>query len=253
VLSDHFPICLDCGRIVGGKLPFRFEKMWLKVEGFVDKVRGWWEAYVFEGSSSYVMASKLKALKLDLKQWNVQEFGNITYQQQGILHSLHMIETITETRPLSKEEKATKTKLILDWENNSLLDEISWRQKSRATWLKEGDKNTKFFHSVANSNRRNNTIRQLYIDGELSSNQEAIKNQISKFYQSLYTEGTGYRPKLDGLDFTPIKPEEAAWLERPFEEDEITTVVRSMNGDKSPGPDGFPMAFYHACWQVIGR
>jgi hypothetical protein len=253
VLSDHFPICLDCGRIVGGKLPFRFENMWLKVEGFVDKVRGWWEAYVFEGSSSYVMASKLKALKLDLKQWNAQEFGNITYQQQGILHSLHMIETITETRPLSEEEKATKTKLILDWENNSLLDEISWRQKSRATWLKEGDKNTKFFHSVANSNRRNNTIRQLYIDGELSSNQEAIKNQISKFYQSLYTEGTGYRPKLDCLDFTPIKPEEVAWLERPFEEDEITTVVRSMNGDKSPGPDGFPMAFYHACWQVIGR
>ena len=56
---------------------------------------------------------------------------------------------------------------------------------------------------------------------------------------------------MDGLDFTPIKPEETAWLERPFEEDEITTVVRSMNGDKSLGPDGFPMSFYHACWQVI--
>ena len=67
--------------------------MWLKAEGFVDKVRGWWEAYVFEGSSSYVMASKLKALKLDLKQWNAQEFGNIAYQQQGILHSLHVIDS----------------------------------------------------------------------------------------------------------------------------------------------------------------
>ena len=201
----------------------------------------------FEGSSSCVMASKLKVLKLDLKQWNAQEFGNIAYQQQGILHSLHVIETLAETRSLSEEEKAAKAKLILDWEKNSLLDEISWRQKSWATWLKEGDKNTKFFHSVANSNRRNNTIRHLYIDGELSSNQEAIKNQISKFYQSLYTEDTGYMPKLDGLDFTPIKPEEAAWLDRPFEEDEIITVVRSMNGDKSLGPDGFPMKFYHAC------
>jgi hypothetical protein len=52
---------------------------------------------------------------------------------------------------------------------------------------------------------------------------------------------------LDGLDFTPIKTEEAAWLERPFEEDEITMVVQSMNGEKSPGLDGFPMIFFHAC------
>jgi hypothetical protein len=56
---------------------------------------------------------------------------------------------------------------------------------------------------------------------------------------------------LDGLDFTPIKAEEAAWLERPFEEDEITTVVRNMNGDKSPGFGWLPMTFYHACWHVI--
>ena len=94
------------------------------------------------------------------------------------------------------------------------------------------------------THRQNNTIRQLYIDGELSSNQKAIKAQISKFYQNLYTEDTGYRPKLDGLDFTPIKTEEVAWLERPFEEDEITMVVRSMNGEKSPRLDGFPMTFF---------
>ena len=56
---------------------------------------------------------------------------------------------------------------------------------------------------------------------------------------------------MDGLNFNGIQAEDAALLERPFEEDEVTLVVRNMNGDKSPGPDGFPMSFFHACWQVV--
>ena len=77
LLSDHFPILLDCRRIVGGKSPFRFENMWLKEDCFVDRVRGWWVSYSFPGSPSHIMTSKLKALKIDLKQWNSNEFGNI--------------------------------------------------------------------------------------------------------------------------------------------------------------------------------
>lgn len=41
--------------------------MWLKFEGFVDQVKAWWKSYQFPGSLSFVLASKLKALKGDLK------------------------------------------------------------------------------------------------------------------------------------------------------------------------------------------
>jgi hypothetical protein len=36
----------------------------------VERVQGWWAGYRFAGSSSYVLANKLKALKEDLKIWN---------------------------------------------------------------------------------------------------------------------------------------------------------------------------------------
>ena len=34
LLSDHFPLLLECGLLHQGKRPFRFENIWLKAEGF---------------------------------------------------------------------------------------------------------------------------------------------------------------------------------------------------------------------------
>jgi len=40
-------------------------------------------------------------------------------------------------------------------------------------------------------------------------------------------------------------------LELPFEEREVLEVVKSMNQDKALGPEGFPLAFFQDCWDVI--
>ena len=65
---DHFPIMLECGSIPRGRRPFRFENMWLKAEGLLERVRNWWDSYHFFGNASFVLANKLKALKGDLKK-----------------------------------------------------------------------------------------------------------------------------------------------------------------------------------------
>ena len=48
-----------------------------------------------------------------------------------------------------------------------------------------------------------------------------------------------------------ISGDNADWLDRPFEEAEIFDVIQNFNGEKSPGPNGFPMAFFHACWGIL--
>lgn len=62
---------------------------------------------------------------------------------------------------------------------------------------------------------------------------------------------TTFRPKVDELLFSQIGDDQATWLERPFEEEEVKKVVWMMDGDKAPGPDDFTLAFYKTCWEVI--
>lgn len=56
------------------------------------------------------------------------------------------------------EEKEKKMEVLADLEKMSLMEEISWKQKPRIIWLKEGN-NTKFFHKIANSHCSFNTIK----------------------------------------------------------------------------------------------
>ncbi len=58
------------------------------------------------------------------------------------------------------------------------------------------------------------------------------------------------RPLLDGLEFLVISNEDSNWLGRPFEE-EVLGVIQGFNGDKAPGPDGFSMDFFQACWVIV--
>jgi hypothetical protein len=251
ICSDHFPLLLDSGNGPRGKRPFKFENIWLKKEGFGALVKQWWDSYQFQGLPSIIFACKIKALKLDLKKWNEVVFGNIECNKSKLLDDLRELDAIEEDRALDSTELTKKGEVSRELEACFLMEEISWRQKSRILWLKEGDKCSKFVHSMANSHRRYNSINSLMIEGNLTSNQVVISEHIVKFYQKLFEERCQWRLRMDGLVFDQILDHEVDWLEREFEEEEVRKVVMAMEGDKAPGPDGFSIAFFQVCWEVV--
>ena len=99
-----------------------------------------------------------------------------------LMEELQLLESKENQGLFIVEDRTCRLNTHVELERTLLLDEVFWRQKSRIQWLKEGDKNTKFFHRTANANRRNNCIECMN-QGELKwETQDEIREGIVDFY-----------------------------------------------------------------------
>ena len=250
VLSDHCPLLLEASVVRRGLSAFKFENMWLKVKGFVDRVKQWWDGYSFAGSPSFILAQKSKALKADFKKkWNKEEFGDLAFRKKNMLTKLMGLNAREELVSLSNEEQIRRLQLEGDIEQFASLEETSWKQKSWALYVKEGDNNTRYFHRLANSHRNANHIKRIEVDGVLYEDESDVHSQLVLFYQGLYKETKVGNPTMDELVFACIEEDERLSLEKEFSKEEVIQVLREMEGDKAPSLDGFTMTFFHKCWR----
>jgi len=79
----------------------------------------------------------------------------------------------------------------LEAKRRKLLDdkEATWRLKSRALWLENGDENTKFFHAYAKGRKETNTIWSLKDQEDRPvTTFEGLSNMGKKNFQTLFKD-----------------------------------------------------------------
>lgn len=130
-------------------------------------------------------------------------------------------------------------------------EESSWRQKSRDKWLEEGDCNTKYFYALATHRRCCNFIDEIWCEGKKFSGNKELREAARNYFSKLYDEEFSCWPKLDDLQFNRLLDASNQLLEVEFSVDEVADCLKSCNGNKSPGPDGFNMKFLQNFWYLI--
>ena len=126
--------------------------------------------------------------------------------------------------------------------------------KSRNTWLREGDKNTKFFHAQTMQRRRSNRIQGLEDqNGVWHQEDKCVQDIVVNYFVSLFkSEVSGHGGEVTGCVETKVSDRDNEELIRPFTHEEIREIVFSISANKSPGPDGFTASFFHDHWEVVG-
>ena len=204
----------------------------------------------------FKLQSKLKHIKNKIKDWNVTEFGNIFKEKSIIEGRLEQIHKDWATGHNSEDSVEQEKVLMQQWQARCQQEETLWKQKSRIQWHKEGEHNTKFFHSSALDYRGANKILDLNNErGDTLQSHQDIAALLTRHFNHIAQEPQANRTEsievLTQAIPKVITNEHNLALSREISLEEVEEAVRSMPNDKAPGPDGFTINFYKACWSLV--
>ena len=126
--------------------------------------------------------------------------------------------------------------------------------RTKAKWIAEGERNTKYFFNLEKRNFQQKCITRLCTEKGIISDAKAILEEERSFYSNLYSSNnTSVRSfaALDKLTLPVLNLNDNSSLGEKISEKECNEAVLTFSNDKSPGSDGLPIEFYKTFWPEI--
>ena len=154
-------------------------------------------------------------------------------------------------QPLANQDHALEASLVTRYEQTMTKLTDSYMQRAKKQWIRDGDRNTSFFHHAIVKRRRRNTILSVKDENDvIQFMPDRISNTFVKYFRSIFASVntnndrmfTGTQTPQDSQEYTYSIPDDQ----------EILDALKDMKRNASPGPDGFNVEFYIATWEWIG-
>ncbi|CAA7045232.1 unnamed protein product [Microthlaspi erraticum] len=228
---------------------FMYDSRMFQKEGFKDAVLKGWRGNKQLANEERNLASRISQSRKEISIWKKKNRCNSHERITLLRHQL---------------DKAMRSSLSSTQERNRLREELNQaykeeeiflKQKSCNQWLRSGDRNTKYFHSVARTRRQRNQLKVILDEnGTVHRGDNAIGDVAESYFQQLFSSQVvnsetfdkvfeGFQPRVSNatnLDLT-----------REVSMKEIEDAVFSVGPHRAPEPDGFSGVFYHQFWDEI--
>uniref|UniRef100_A0A803QGE0 Reverse transcriptase domain-containing protein n=1 Tax=Cannabis sativa TaxID=3483 RepID=A0A803QGE0_CANSA len=223
---------------------FRFENAWLREPMCREVVRSNWEAL-----NGRDLMDKIKSCGEALEVWGKDFTGNF---EERLSNCKRVVRNLKKKR----DEASVKLHREKQEELFEILAqrEVYWKQRSKQFWLRSGDTNSKYFHSLASSRKRQNHIQRLQRDDGVWVDWETgLGGVMLDYFNKLFeASDVDISSVIDEVQPSITDSQNASLLEM-VEEEEVWVALFQMHPDKSPGPDGMSLGFYQKYWDIVGR
>ncbi|XP_074313541.1 uncharacterized protein LOC141648720 [Silene latifolia] len=247
--SDHAPIKLVMNRRGeterGVNKVFRFEQIWISENGCEDVVKEAWT----DGEENLV--ENLTRCAENLQRWKGTSIGKIVRDLNTKRRKLLRLNEGGRTGWDVRERK----RLVKDITNLIHQEEIFWRQRLRALWLKDGDRNTAYFHRKAGQRKKRNHIAKLIDEeGREYVGFEAVQGAAKGYFERLFKSGSpsNFEPLLEGIAGR-VTDRMNGFLRSEYTIVEVEMALNQMHPLKAPGPDdmnGLLSNLLAYCWKI---
>ena len=187
------------------------------------------------------------------KEWSKHGFGNIFVNARKAEKNVLMAERRVENDDSSDAQESLQ-RTTSEWNRWLLMEESFWKQKARVRWLDQGDKNTKFFHSIVKQRRAQSRIHRIKIgEGNWITSNEDIGREAVRYFSELFAAEPTDSWDVSSVIPKLLEPADIDVLERVPTIEEVRRVIFSTDGDSAPGPDGYSGKFFSFAWEIIAQ
>jgi exonuclease III len=261
--SDHSLVTLNIGNAdppPRGRGYWKFNNELLEDPGYVnfikDNLKG--DKYVSEFSGDPIL--DWDALKMMLRRDSVsfairKRKNMLKYADEleaQLKESERKLNESTQDNAAECAEEFFKNKAEWQSYNNSKI--AGARVRSKAKWIEEGEKNSKYFLNLEKRNQERKTISHLITDNDLHvTSPKDIMHEVTGFYRKLYDTDDKVDDDLyhEFCSDTKLEDSQAESLEHMINIIECKKALDEMPSNKSPGSDGITAEFYKKFWPEL--
>nr|GEW51521.1 hypothetical protein [Tanacetum cinerariifolium] len=174
------------------------------------------------------LAKRLNFMKKHIRDLN-RKNRDIFYKANFLRTELGRVQECLDRDPSNVALREEEMVYAYAFKDVALDEEKVLQQKTKITWLKDGDFNSSYFHKVVKGRISQNRIKVVYVD------KDAVYEV--KDADSLLTKRLDDDVALDMI--------------KPVDEKEIKEALFSIDDNKTSGPDGYSSKFFKAAWSVV--